>query len=162
MINTFTGATEKPHSRGRLLAVLFATAVLLAVPLKAQLPDNPKELWALTCAKCHAEDGTGNLPTPTVKNHPMNLTDCARATAEPDADWELVTARGGPVAGLSAEMPGFGDAFSEEQIRGSCMRRPRILQGAGWLLGNLNLPSPSSRRRRSRRTNSHPPGRVPS
>lgn len=140
MINTLTGATEKPHSRGRLLAVLFTAAVLLAVPLKAQLPDNPKELWTLTCAKCHAEDGTGNLPTPTVKNHPMNLTDCARATAEPDADWELVTARGGPVAGLSAEMPGFGDAFSEEQIRGLVQYARGFCKERGWPLGNLNLP----------------------
>lgn len=141
MTTTSTDALKGPRTRGRLLGLLFAASFLLvAAPLKAQLPDNPKELWTATCAKCHAEDGTGNLPTPTVKNHPLDLTNCAVATAEPDADWELVTARGGPAAGLSSEMPGFGDAFSEEQIRGLVRYARGFCNEPRWPIGNLNLP----------------------
>ncbi|OFV93185.1 MAG: hypothetical protein A3G76_15250 [Acidobacteria bacterium RIFCSPLOWO2_12_FULL_65_11] len=110
------------------------------LPATAQLPDSPKELYAATCAKCHADDGTGRLPTPTVKNLPRDFTNCALATAEPDADWELVTARGGPVAGLSSEMPAFGDAFSAEQISGLVRYARGFCKEPGWPLGNLNLP----------------------
>lgn len=124
------------------LILLFAVAFLtsLATPAKAQLPDTPKELYAATCAKCHAEDGTGRLPTPTVKNAPMDFTNCALATAEPDADWELVTTQGGSVAGLSSEMPGFGDAFSPAHIRGLVQYARGFCKESGWPLGNLNLP----------------------
>ncbi len=130
-----------PH---RSFRVLVAVALLAASPAAArgQLPESTKDLYNATCAKCHAEDGTGRLPTPTVKNAPMDFTDCPRTTAEPDADWELVTARGGPVAGLSSEMPAFGDAFSAERIRALVQYVRGFCREPAWPLGNLNLPRP--------------------
>ena len=129
---------------GQFLTLCFPVVVsfllLSATPAEAQLPESPKELYAATCAKCHAEDGTGRLPTPTVKNLPRDFTNCALATAEPDADWELVTAQGGPAAGLSSEMPAFGDAFSPERISGLVQYVRGFCKEPGWPLGNLNLP----------------------
>lgn len=135
------GNVLMPHRR--LLTLCFPLSVLFVLssaPATAQLPESPKELYTATCAKCHAEDGTGRLPTPTVKTLPMDFTDCALATPEPDADWELVTAQGGPVAGLSSEMPAFGDALSPEHISGLVQHAREFCKEPGWPIGNLNLP----------------------
>ena len=133
-----------PHSPSLTLVPLFAVSFLTLSPAAAtaQLPDSPKELYAVTCAKCHAEDGSGRLPVPTVKNTPRDFTNCALATAEPDADWELVTAQGGPAAGLSSEMPGFGDALSPERIKELVQFVRTFCKERGWPRGNLNLPRP--------------------
>jgi hypothetical protein len=108
----------------------------------AQPASTPDEMYRAWCARCHAEDGTGRVPTPTVKVEPMDFTDCRVTTPEPDADWELVIARGGPAAGLSSEMPGFGDALGPEQIRGLVAHIRSFCGEPEWPHGNLNLPLP--------------------
>jgi hypothetical protein len=99
-------------------------------------------MFAAWCARCHGEDGRGRVAAPTVKTQPMDFTDCAVATAEPDADWELVIARGGPAAGLSSEMPAFGEALDAATIRRLVQYLRTFCRERGWPLGNLNLPRP--------------------
>lgn len=122
------------------------TALLLAAgPAPAQpapAPASPADMFAAWCARCHGEDGRGRVANPTVKTQPMDFTDCAIATSEPDADWELVIARGGPAAGLSAEMPAFGDALDRRSIRGLVEYLRSFCREPGWPHGNLNLPRP--------------------
>ncbi len=72
----------------------------------------------------------------------MDLTDCRVASAEPDSDWSLVITSGAQAAGLSSEMPGFGDVLDASRIdelvdylRGFCTEE-------GWPHGNLNFPRP--------------------
>jgi mono/diheme cytochrome c family protein len=104
----------------------------------AQVPQTGAEMYRAWCAVCHADDGAGRAPNRPVKTPPMDFTDCRTTTAEPDADWEYVIARGGPAAGLSPEMPAF-EVLTPDQIgrlvayvRTFC-REPR------WPSGNLNL-----------------------
>ncbi len=99
-------------------------------------------MFAAWCARCHGGDGRGRVAEPTVKTQPMDFTDCAVATAEPDADWELVIARGGPAAGLSPEMPAFGEALDQATIRSLVGYLRTFCRERGWPLGNLNLPRP--------------------
>ena len=94
------------------------------------------------CAVCHGQDGRGQVENPAITSAPMDFTDCAVATPEPDGDWELVIARGGLAAGLSSEMPSYGAALSDPQIavligyiRGFCTE-------PDWPIGTMNFPRP--------------------
>ena len=46
----------------------------------------------------------------------MDFTDCSVSTPEGDPDWEAVIAKGGPVVGLSSQMPAFGDFLTPAQV----------------------------------------------
>lgn len=107
-----------------------------------QLPTTPAGIYEAWCAKCHAQDGTGRVPVPTVKTPPRDFTDCPLATAEPDADWILVTAKGGPPAGMSSEMPAFGDLLQPDQLQGVVDYLRAFCVEPGWPSGNLNFPRP--------------------
>lgn len=122
-------------------ALLTTFAVLSAsLDAAAQTPSSAPEMYAAWCARCHAEDGSGRLQNPTVKTEPMDFTDCRVTSVEPDADWELVIARGGPAAGLSSEMPSFGDALQSEQIAALVTHIRSFCAEPGWPPGNLNFP----------------------
>jgi hypothetical protein len=118
--------------------------LLCAGPAAAQepTPTTIPEMWNSWCARCHGKDGTGNPPNRPVTVDPMDFTQCRLTTPEGDSDWEGVISRGGPAAGLSSQMPGFGDFLKPGQvsefvsfIRGFCKEK-------GWPAGNLNLPRP--------------------
>ena len=84
----------------------------------------------------------GKLPEPTIKVEPMDFTDCKMATPEPDADWELAIAEGGPAVGLSPQMPAFGDTLSPEQVHGFVEHIRGFCKETGWPHGNMNFPRP--------------------
>ncbi len=124
----------------RARAVVALVLLLASRAAAAQMPSSAGEIYGAWCARCHAADGTGRVDNPTVKTVPMNFTDCSLSTPEPNADWELVIAEGGRAAGLSAEMPAFGDVLNRRQVgelidvvRGFCAER-------GWPPGDLNFP----------------------
>ncbi|MCC7418609.1 MAG: hypothetical protein IT176_15850 [Acidobacteria bacterium] len=124
-------------------AIVPVIAILsFASAARAQVSGSAGELFTRLCVRCHAEDGTGKVAVPTVKTEPMDFTDCRIATPEPDADWALVVAKGGPAAGLSSEMPAFGDALSAEQIAGLVSILRGYCKERGWPHGNLNFPRP--------------------
>lgn len=99
-------------------------------------------MWNAWCARCHARDGSGKVVEPTVTVEPMDFTGCRIATAEPDADWEVAIAHGGPAVGLSSQMPAFGDVLNADQIRGFVTLIRTFCGEQGWPSGNMNLPRP--------------------
>lgn len=113
-------------------------AGLAGQPQPATIP----EMWDAWCARCHAADGSGKVAEPTITVEPMDFTDCKIATPEPDADWELAIAEGGPAVGLSSEMPAFGDSLSSDQIRQFVAHMRGLCKQTGWPLGNNNFPRP--------------------
>ena len=108
----------------------------------AQNPATIPEMWDAWCARCHAQDGSGTVAEPTISVQPMDFTDCKVATPEPDADWALAIAEGGPAVGLSAEMPAFGDSLSVEQIDSFVGHVRKMCHETGWPIGNTNFPRP--------------------
>lgn len=115
---------------------------LLAASLAIQNPTTIPEMWGAWCARCHAEDGPGQINEPTVTVEPMDFTDCKATSPEPDADWERAIAKGGPGVGLSPEMPAFEDSLTPEQIRGFVVYLRSFCKEAGWPDGNANFPRP--------------------
>ena len=123
---------------------MFATFVSAGAPAVAlaQGPSSPQEMYGAWCASCHAQDGKGQVAVKTVTVEPMDFTDCAVTTPEPDGDWELVIAGGGPVAGLSSQMPGYGDALTAEQIHALVGYVRTFCTEPGWPIGNVNFSRP--------------------
>jgi hypothetical protein len=119
-------------------------SALLAVVLAAgqTVPTTIPEMWNEWCARCHAPDGSGKVNEPTVNVEPMDFTDCKVASPEPDADWTLAIAEGGPAVGLSSEMPAFGDTLTREQIHGFVEHIRTFCKEPGWPHGNMNFPRP--------------------
>ena len=115
--------------------------LLLGLTLQPQ-PTTIPEMWESWCARCHARDGSGKLDQPTITVEPMDFTDCRVASPEPDADWELAIAHGGPAVGLSSEMPAFGDSLTPEQMRAFVSHIRSFCRERGWPTGNMNLPRP--------------------
>ncbi|MBI1872547.1 MAG: cytochrome c, partial [Acidobacteria bacterium] len=113
-----------------------------AFPSVAQVPDSPQEIYRSWCAQCHGADGKGQVPNPTVKTTPMDFTSCSLSTPEADADWAMVILRGGPAAGLSAEMPAFGEALDADRVRGLVDYLRTFCAEPGWPHGNLNFHRP--------------------
>ena len=116
--------------------------VWATVATAGQIPTEPDAMFDAFCAVCHGEDGRGQVENPAIDSEPMDFTDCAVATPEPDADWQLVITHGGLAAGLSSEMPSYGDALTDGQIlaligyiRGFCAE-------PGWPIGTLSFPRP--------------------
>ncbi len=105
-------------------------------------PTTIPEMWDAWCARCHGEDGSGRVAEPTITVEPMDFTDCRVASPEPDADWELAIAAGGPAVGLSSEMPAFGDTLTPEQVRAFVAHMRRFCTESGWPSGNANFPRP--------------------
>ncbi len=116
--------------------------VLAPSPVSSQIPSDPAEMFGAFCAVCHAEDGTGQVFNPAIDTEAMDFTDCGLSTPEPDLDWQLAIALGGPAVGLSSEMPSFGDALNEGQIQGLIAYIRTFCTEPGWPLGNVNFPRP--------------------
>ena len=113
-----------------------------AAPPTVQPPTTIPEMWNAWCARCHAEDGTGNIAEPTVTVTPMDFTDCKVTTPEPDADWERAIAKGGPGVGLSPQMPAFEDSLTPQQITLFVSHMRGFCTETGWPPGNVNFPRP--------------------
>lgn len=125
-----------------LLALLLATLTASPISGASQIPTDPEEAFVALCAVCHGEDGRGQVDNPAIATEPMDFTDCSVTTPEPDGDWELVITRGGPAAGLSSDMPSYGDVLEHEQIRVLISYVRSFCIDKGWPLGNLNFPRP--------------------
>lgn len=78
-----------------------------------------KQIYAMFCARCHAEDGTGNIDPEMLAGMdapPPDFTDGYFSSREKRKDWQAVIAHGGSVRGLSMSMPAWNDALTEKQI----------------------------------------------
>jgi len=96
-----------PMTRSRSAVVALFGIAWASAATAGQVPTDPGEMFDAFCALCHGEDGRGQVENPAIDSEPMDFTDCAVATPEPDGDWELVITHGGLAAGLSSEMPSY-------------------------------------------------------
>jgi mono/diheme cytochrome c family protein len=127
----------------RKLALVLSLILLSVVPALAQdAPTTIPEMWNAWCARCHGKDGTGKVPDRPVTVEPMDFTECKITTPEGDSDWEAVISQGGPAAGLSSQMPAFGDFLKPAQVSEFVAYIRNFCQEKGWPSGNLNLPRP--------------------
>jgi mono/diheme cytochrome c family protein len=117
-------------------------AVTAVQAQSAPPPVTVAEQWGAWCARCHADDGSGQVNEPTITVEPMDFTDCKIASAETDADWERAIAKGGLGVGLSSQMPAFEDSLSGEQIRAFVSHMRTFCNEPGWPSGNSNFPRP--------------------
>jgi hypothetical protein len=108
----------------------------------APTPKTIPEMWDAWCSRCHGKDGSGKVDVPTITVTPMDFTNCSLTTPEGDPDWEAVISKGGPITGLSAQMPAFGDFLTPAQISEFVGFVKRFCKEPGWPSGNLNLPRP--------------------
>ena len=124
-----------------------AAFVVCAVPARAfaQAPGQSRfqtgeEIYRAACITCHGEDGRGGAPELLGNVEPPDFSDCAFATGEPDADWEIVVHEGGTIRALSRHMPAFGDALTPDEISLAVSHLRRFCSESGWPRGDLNFP----------------------
>ena len=125
------------------MLALNAALVLTAV-LAAQAPgDSAAALYRAWCGACHGADGRGRAARQTrLEVTPASLADCRVSSAETEDRWVGVTGKGGAAFGLSLDMPAFGEAATDAQLR-AVVRSIRSLCGErGWPPGELNFPRP--------------------
>lgn len=71
------------------------------------------------CAKCHGESGRGDgLAGASLPIKPRNFTDCPRMAHESDDRLFSTIKGGGASVGLSKDMPPWGEAFEDNEIKG--------------------------------------------
>lgn len=104
-------------------------------------PRTAEDVYRAACVTCHGEDGTGSSRAVVGFNVPLpDFTDCAFATAEPDADWQAVVHEGGRVRGLDHHMPSFGEALTHDDIVLAVSHLRTFCKEPAWPRGDLNLP----------------------
>lgn len=70
------------------------------------------------CAKCHGEAGRGDgAAGSSLPVRPRNFTDCQRMSKESNERIFRTIKGGGESVGLSKEMPAWGEAFSDDEIK---------------------------------------------
>ena len=79
----------------------------------------PAAAYHSFCASCHGDSGTGNGPGAVAFDPaPTDFTDCAKMKMRSDEFLYEVVAKGGSAEGLSRNMPGWSEAFTDSQIHG--------------------------------------------
>jgi cytochrome c553 len=109
-------------SRLRNLVLAFALFALLAVmSAKAACAGDPIEAqrkYQAFCAECHGRYGRGDGPTSVIlENKPRNFGDCDRMARISDQLMLDVIKNGGYANKMSADMPAWRYALSEDDMR---------------------------------------------
>lgn len=104
--------------------------------------DEGKELYEAACASCHGLDGRGASAGTAIEVPLPNFTDCSFVTRETTGNWLALAAHGGPELNLSPQMPGFGDALSDGQIREVIAYLRGFCTDPSWPSGDLNFRRP--------------------
>ena len=120
------------------------TALLpLAPAVAAGAERDGAELWARSCASCHAADGSGRTQQELAFETPVpDFADCEFASREPDPDWYAIIHDGGPVRAFGRMMPAFGDALEGEEIQQILDHVRTFCDDGRWPRGEFNLPRP--------------------
>jgi mono/diheme cytochrome c family protein len=81
--------------------------------------DAAHDNFVAQCAKCHGESGRGDGPAgASLPIKPRNFTDCSRMAHESDGRLFNTIKAGGASVGLSKDMPPWGEAFEDNEIKG--------------------------------------------
>jgi hypothetical protein len=121
------------------LLVLVALVAARGGPALAGL--GGEEIYAEACAACHGADGRGAAGTGVAVPLP-DFTDCAFVTAESTANWVGLVRHGGRFLGLSSQMPAFGDALTDEEVRAVIARVRSFCRDPRYPLADLNYRRP--------------------
>jgi len=103
---------------------------------------NSAELYEFACGICHGPDGRLDPESPRAKDFevlPADFTDPLFNSREPAEDWYLVLKHGGSALGLSSQMPAFGEAFGEAQMRDLVNHVKSFAGEHGYPPGELNF-----------------------
>src|SRR6266487_867659 len=124
---------------------MFLPSVVVLFTLAAQAPadSDGAALYQAWCSKCHGADGRGRAAATTrLAVPPADLQECKASTAETEQRWIGIVTQGRAAFGLSLDMPAFGEAGTQAQIR-AVVRYARSLCGEpGWPPGELNFQRP--------------------
>jgi len=110
LIRPFNGRRGPIVRTAALILCTAAASCSRPAPAAQQAPIDPAGLFAQACAKCHAADGSGGLPTVANGPRPIDLTAAEWQRARSD-DELRATIRGGRGA-----MPPFEGVLTTEQI----------------------------------------------
>ena len=107
--------------RRRLLTLVCVTGVMMvAAPGEGADPNvgRGKATYGELCAKCHGAGGKGDgKEAATLTTKPKDFTDCARMAKSTDEQLFKIVKGGGVAADLSKDMPPYGDALEDDEIR---------------------------------------------
>ena len=119
-----------------------AVALALAAMAAPAWALSGPEIYAQACAPCHGADGRGASAGSGITVPLPDFTDCAVSTAETTANWAGLVRRGGRFLGMSDEMPAFGDALTEEEIRAVLAYLRSFCAEPRYPIGDLNYRRP--------------------
>jgi mono/diheme cytochrome c family protein len=128
--------------RGVCLSVTMLTlAATIGLSAAAQASRSGEEIYRTACATCHGADGRGNPRSHVGFDTPLpDFTDCSFATPEAEADWFAIVHAGGPVRAFARQMPAFGGALTDDEIRRVVGFVRGLCGDRRWPSGDLNLP----------------------
>jgi high-affinity iron transporter len=103
-------------------AFIFALGAVIACGTAAALAADAsaaRDNFVAQCAKCHGDSGRGDGPAgATLATKPRNFSDCTRMAKESDERVFNAIKGGGGSVGLSKDMPPWGEAFEDAEIKG--------------------------------------------
>lgn len=103
---------------GALAAVTVAFVMLAAPSARAQDKIPVSMTYKVYCARCHGFNGAGDGPdAATLSTRPRDFADCATMQKISDATIVKAISDGGGAVGLSRDMPAWGVALSNKQVK---------------------------------------------
>jgi mono/diheme cytochrome c family protein len=112
-----------------------------AVSSVTPVPRTGEQIYRAACITCHGPDGRGNPRSHVGFDVTLpDFTDCTFASPEASADWFAIVHAGGPVRAFARQMPAFGGALSDDDIRRVVGFIRSLCTDRRWPPGDLNLP----------------------
>lgn len=101
-----------------VLAAAIAACVMMAAPSARAQQIPTSTTYKIYCARCHGFNGKGDGPdAATLSTKPRDFADCAVMSKITDATIVKAITNGGGAVGISREMPAWGVALSNKQIK---------------------------------------------
>ena len=129
--------------RTRFIALLAVLPLTLCLPTTARADIDGARLFTNHCTSCHGSTGRPDPDSPALAGFdplPANFSDALFNSREPEADWRLVVAHGGPAMGLSAQMPAFGSVLSQAEIDAVVRHAKSLADTRDYPPGEFNYP----------------------